>query len=481
MKDMIEQELMPQIDEIRQISKWKSYEKYKASNSELLDAIPEHWVIGKLKQLCRKITRGNSPEYVDESQIPVINQACIHQEALRLENVKYQKEVDVSKWKGCLSYGDVLINSTGTGTLGRVTLFNLDGTWLADSHVTIVRSNTAVITPSYLVYLMHSPLYQRYIYTTMVSGSTNQIELSKELLKSSDIIVPSRSEQQAIAVFLDRETAKINTLIAKREHMIELLQERRTAVINQAVTKGLHPAVKMKDSGVEWLREIPEHWEVRRIKHGIHSIIQGWSPLCENRLADAGEWGVLKVGCVNGTEFDELEHKALPKETEPIPDLEVKAGDILISRANTRELLGSTSIVRNIRPRLLLCDKLYRLKVDQGILVPEFFVLIMGSSAIRYQIERDATGASSSMQNISQFTILNLILSVPPVSEQKTIVSYLYQETTKIDKLISRIEQSIQKLKEYKVALISAAVTGKIDVRNEVDAINAQSAENVAG
>src|SRR5205085_2864439 len=125
----------------------------------------------------------------------------------------------------------------------------------------------------------------------------------------------------------------------------------------------------------------------------------GWSPSCENRVADADEWGVLKVGCVNGTAFNENENKALPKDLKPIPGLEIKLGDILMSRANTRELLGSASIVRNVRPRLLLCDKLYRLRINQEILLPDFFVLIMRSSTVRFQLERDATGASSSMQN----------------------------------------------------------------------------------
>ena len=240
--------------------------------------------------------------------------------------------------------------------------------------------------------------------------------------------------------------------------------------------KGLNPDVPMKDSGAEWLGEIPAHWEARRLKHSIDSIEQGWSPSCENRLADAEEWGVLKVGCVNGIEFNDDEHKALPKDVEPISELEIKTGDILMSRANTRELLGSASIVRQVRPRLLLCDKLYRFKINSKVLEPEFFLISMKTSIIRFQLERDATGASSSMQNVSQSTILNLILPQPDIKEQEEIVSFLNIETTKIDKLISRIQDGIKKLKEYSTALISAAVTGKIDVRGEVADMSAEDA-----
>jgi len=118
-----------------------------------------------------------------------------------------------------------------------------------------------------------------------------------------------------------------------------------------------------KDSGVEWLGEIPAHWKTKRVKHCLKLIEQGWSPSCENRIAEDDEWGVLKVGCVNGAEFNPDENKALPADLEPCQELEIKPGDVLMSRANTRELLGSTSVIKSVRPRLLLCDKLYRLKV----------------------------------------------------------------------------------------------------------------------
>src|SRR6266516_3905771 len=256
-------------------------------------------------------------------------------------------------------------------------------------------------------------------------------------------------------------------LFEEEERLIELLQEKRAVLISLAVTKGLDPSVPMKDSGVEWLGEIPAHWEVKRMKFCLASIEQGWSPTCENRPAEIDEWGVLKVGCVNGIEFHANENKALPAETQPISDLEIKQGDVLVSRANTRELLGSASVVKQVRPHLLLCDKLYRLYILPKTVNPTYLVLAMGSSIIRFQLERDATGASNSMQNISQGTILNLAIPLPDMLEQHTIVDHLNIETAKIDALISRIRDGTEKLKEYSSALISAAVTGKIDVRGE--------------
>jgi type I restriction enzyme S subunit len=311
-------------------------------------------------------------------------------------------------------------------------------------------------------------------------GSTFK-ELAKESLESTLMLQPSRGEQIAITVFLDRATQKIDALVAKKERLIELLQEKRAALITHAVTKGLPStssgqvthSVPMKDSGVEWLGQIPAHWSVKRLKFSLRSIEQGWSPSCLNRTADLDEWGVLKVGCVNGTEFNPEEHKALPVELSPIPELEVEPGDILMSRANTRELLGSAAVVEAVRPKLLLCDKLYRLKVANQEVDRRFLVLVLGSANSRFQMEREATGASGSMQNIGQETVRNILLPIPPVQEQEAIVGSLAGETAKLDALIAKVREGIEKLKEYRTALISAAVTGKIDVRQAVTTASA--------
>jgi type I restriction enzyme S subunit len=218
-----------------------------------------------------------------------------------------------------------------------------------------------------------------------------------------------------------------------------------------------------KDSGVEWLGEIPEHWKTKRVKHCLKLIEQGWSPSCENRIAEDDEWGVLKVGCVNGAEFNPDENKALPADLEPCQELEIKPGDVLMSRANTRELLGSTSVIKSVRPRLLLCDKLYRLKVNVSVVNSDYLVLSLGSTVARFQMERDATGASSSMQNIGQDTVQNLVLPLPDLVEQQAIASFLDRETAKIDALIAKKERLIELLQEKRTAIISHAVTKGLD------------------
>ncbi|HKK74723.1 MAG TPA: restriction endonuclease subunit S [Saprospiraceae bacterium] len=276
--------------------------------------------------------------------------------------------------------------------------------------------------------------------------------------------VPSLPEQRSIAAFLDHKCALIDRFIEKKTRLIELLKEQKQAIINRAVTKGLDSEVPMKPSGIDWLGDIPAHWEVVQLRRLIRKIEQGWSPLCENRIANKNEWGVLKVGCVNGLVFNSNEHKTLPANLNPKQEYEISQGDVLMSRANTKELLGSASLVKDVRSKLLLCDKLYRLHLKNNV-DKEFFVYSLRNHSTRIQIESSATGASDSMQNISQGKVLSLWLTIPSKKEQKEILYYINQELTRISSLGSKIEKELNILQEYKITLIAEAVTGKIDVR----------------
>jgi type I restriction enzyme S subunit len=222
---------------------------------------------------------------------------------------------------------------------------------------------------------------------------------------------------------------------------------------------------KYKDSGVEWLGEVPEGWEVQKVKHLVLSIEQGWSPQCEGAPAQEDEWGVLKVGCVNGGIFDPTENKLLPSEMEPDSKLAVAAGDLMISRANTRELVGSAAVAERYYPKLMICDKLYRLRFRPSHCSPRFVSYYLGCDAVRGQIELSATGASSSMLNIGQSTILDLSIAAPPFENQLSIVEFLGRELQKIEELVAEQQRLMELLKEKRQAVISHAVTKGLNPR----------------
>ncbi len=290
--------------------------------------------------------------------------------------------------------------------------------------------------------------------------------IEQELLGSSRLPIPPLPEQTQIAAFLDHETAKIDRLIEKQEELIRLLKEKRHAVISHAVTKGLNPHAPLKDSGIEWLGQVPAHWRVLPLRYLITNIEQGWSPQCENRPAEDNEWGVLKVGCGNRDQFDPKEQKALPYNLRPETNHEVKAGDILVSRGNSLELVGMATFIEQVRSRLLLSDLLYRFQPQRECADGEFLVSSLRSPHVRFQIESEATGTSPSMKKIGQENIRGLIVATPPLEEQRAIVKFIKVATAKLDILTADVHKAVTLLQERRTALISAAVTGKIDVRH---------------
>jgi type I restriction enzyme, S subunit len=191
---------------------------------------------------------------------------------------------------------------------------------------------------------------------------------------------------------------------------------------------------------------------------------QGWSPQCFNYPAENDQWGVLKVGCVNGYKFSPSENKVLPPNLKPIADLEVKHKDILISRANTLELVGSAACAINPRSKLIMSDKIFRVLVNETQVIPEYFVLLLQVKMARKQIEAGANGASFSMQNIGQDIIKNLWMPVPPIEEQREILNFITNFSDQQHQLVASIMQESQALKELKQVVIAKAVTGKIKI-----------------
>lgn len=253
-----------------------------------------------------------------------------------------------------------------------------------------------------------------------------------------------------IADFLDRETARLDALVAEKERWLDLLAEKRRALITRAVTRGL------RDQSIPLLR----------LKWLLDGIDTGFTPDSYNYPAQEGQHGVLKSGCVNGGVFDPNENKLLADDVDPPANLEVKVCDILMSRASgSSELIGSVAQVRE-QPaaKLYLSDKTFRLRVKKAICDAEFLVLGMGSTFLRGQLSQIISGAEGLAKNLPQNDIRELLMPFPPLPEQRSIVAHISAETAKLDALRTATERTIELLKERRGALIAAAVTGKIAV-----------------
>ncbi len=290
-------------------------------------------------------------------------------------------------------------------------------------------------------------------------------KVNRETLAPIPLLRPPVKEQSQIAKFLDYETAKIDALIEKQQQLIALLKEKRQAVISHAVTKGLNPDAPMRDSGVEWLGEVPEHWRVGQLRRWIREMEQGKSPECESRPAEGTEWGVLKTGCVNGGFYAEQENKALPPHLSPVERYEVQDGDVLMSRASgSTELIGSVAFVNVTRPRILLSDKIFRLHFEANV-DGRYFTYLMASSYMRSSIVRAISGAEGMANNITKTAVLGFPVAFPPIDEQQSIAAHINNANSRILELTESASKMLALLTERRTALISAAVTGKIDVR----------------
>lgn len=289
-------------------------------------------------------------------------------------------------------------------------------------------------------------------------------ELSGSALAGLKIPLPSQiDEQRQIAEYLDRETGQIDALIAKQEQLVETLTERRQAVIAQAVTRGLDPAVELKDSESAALGWVPTHWVSSRLKNVIASQTSGTSVNASDIPAEAGDVGVLKTSSVSTGRFKPQQNKTVLSEEKLRLRCPVEAGTILVNRANSPAYVGAAVYVDRNVPQLFLSDKLWQItcrKVDS-----KFLAWWMQTKQYRDQVGFGVVGTSSSMQNLAYEDFREIRVAIPGVEEQCAIGDYIDSATSTIDALIAKAREMTVVLRERRQALISAAVTGKIDVR----------------
>lgn len=357
--------------------------------------------------------------------------------------------------------GDIVMNKmqAWNGVFGIA-----DQTGIVSPDYTVFRSKEGV-NSNYYLYLLKTQMYVGQFKWRSRGIGTAYLRLHTGHFYDVPLIFPSPEEQSKIASFLDHYTAKIDELISKKQRLSELLDEKLEVVISEAVTKGLSENPNLKESSVESLGKIPEDWEALRLKFILDKIEQGWSPQCEDRTADIEEWGVLKAGAAKNGRFLEDENKFLPLDQTPKTEYEVESGDLLMNRASgSPDLIGSVALVKDVRPRLLLCDKLFRLHIREERAKPEFLALALRSHPIRHQIVGAISGANGLANNLPQSEVKELALALPPLSDQEQIANNINEQEMSIRHLQNKIEEGISLLQEKRQALVTAVVTGQIDV-----------------
>ena len=425
----------------------KRYPEYKESGVKWIGEIPAHWKIEKIKHIATLVSEKSTPE------AGTIKISPENVESKTGKILDFYSSYDSSGVK--FQVGDVLFNKIRV-YLNKVVFAEYDGYSLGEM---IVMRPSLQSMGKYLFYFM---LSSRFIeYCDSISYGAKMPRTAVDDILNAQIPITSDKEQTQIANFLDQKTGKIDELIRIKERQIELLQEQRTALINQTVTKGLDPNVEMKPSGVAWVGGIPKDWDTVPLTKYLESIIdyRGRTP----EKTQDGRFLVTAKNIKNGQIDYEISQEFTPEDeyqrlmTRGRP----KIGDVLFT---TEAPLGEVANVDD--DSIALAQRIIKFRPKLDFLNPYFLKYWILSYSFQFDLQRYATGSTA--QGIKASKLCLLKLNLPPLKEQKQVVDYLDQKTEQTDELISEERRKIELLKEYRQSLISEAVTGKIDVRNEV-------------
>lgn len=444
------------------MAKYKAYPEYKTISNSWLDSIPKGWELLPLKYLCTSFVKDGpheTPVFLEEG-VPFLSVDGIQNNKLVFEGCRYISPSDHYRFsQKCKPVkGDVLLGKAAS--IGKVAL--------VDTSIEFnVWSPLAVITPirsclsKFIYYSFQTTMLQAQC--EVYSNSNTQKNLGMNTIDNLDFAMPSDKEASTISNFLDHEIAKIDNLIEKQNQLIDLLKEKRQAVISHAVTKGLNPDVSMKDSGVEWLGDVPEHWNVTKLKYACASIIAGpfGSSITKDMYVNDG-YKVYGQEQVIPNDFNIGDYFISPKDFYKLSRYEIKVGDILISCVGT---FGKIAVFPDwarpgiINPRLIKATLVPKMN-------PSFIREFLKSKVVSKQFELLSRGGTMGVINIA---ILNeIMISIPPIEEQNSINEFIYSQKKKFFELIDKANSQINFLQERRTALISAAVTGKMDVRDWV-------------
>lgn len=316
------------------------------------------------------------------------------------------------------------------------------------------------IHPYFMHHLFRTDLYTSHFKTRSTGVIDSRLRLYPESFLDTEVLIPSYEEQVQIANFLDHETAQIDTLIEKQQTLIQLLKEKRQAVISHAVTKGLNPDAPMKDSGVEWLGEVPEHWAVKRLKYISPKVGVGLVINPSTYTQDEGVYFIFG-GDVKAFSFDLTKTRRISQ----------KNSDILKpSQLHHRDLVsirvGYPGVTAVVTEELEGANCASIIIIRRGQFNSDWLCAAMNIWVGKQQVNNASYGAAQKQFNVSD--AIEFIFPVPPESEQNDIAVYVEESLKKFDELSNKAQLQIELLRERRTALISAAVTGKIDVRGWV-------------
>ncbi len=441
------------------IGRLQPYPRYEDSGTEWLREIPAQWQTKRLKFVAvepLKYGANESAETNDPNLPRFIRITDIKDDGTLHDNTFKSLPEEVAR-PFLLKQGDLLLARSGA-TVGKTFMYR--ESWGRACHAGYLircRVNPAFARPEFLAYFARSATYWGWLSSVFIQATIQNV--SAEKYANLLLPIPPLDEQSVIVRFLDRETARIDAMVARKERLIALLQEKRAALISHAVTKGLNPAAPIKDSRVAWLGQIPAHWQVgllkryAKIRYGLGQpppeLLDG-PPLI--RATN------IKSGKILEADMLRVDPAQVPESRDAI----LSAGEIIVVRSGA--YTGDSAI---IPPQYHEAISGY----DMVVTVKEGFSLYFAWQLLSPEVRQLQFGfccLRAAQPHLNAEELQATIVAVPPLNEQRAIANFLDRETAKLDALMSKIRTGIERLREYRTALVSAAVTGKIDVRGEM-------------
>ena len=429
----------------------KKYDTYIDSGIEWIGEIPS------IKNLLRnkyflKYIKGKNPEKLNSEGdgIPYVG-------ASELDNltgmVNYENYTEQLELPQCTN-SNVLVLWDGA----RAGLIGKNHCGAISSTVVKLEPDFNNINENYLFYYLKG--FEKFLYDK-VNGTTIP-HMNRDYIEEIKWIDFTIDEQQIIADYLDKKCGEIDKVVEAEKSVIEKLKEYKQSIITEAVTKGLDKSVPLKDSGIEWIGKIPQHWEVSKLKHYIKSIESGVSVNASDiPIKSENDIGILKTSCVSSFKFLIEENKEVNYDEYERVCCPVRANTLIVSRMNTPELVGACGYSAIDVNNIYLPDRLWQVFIEDKIIHVKYAYYYIICTFVRDYISSLSTGTSSSMQNISQGQFSSIYIPVSSLSEQQQIAEYLDKKCSEIDKAIADKEQLIEKFTEYKKSLIYECVTGK--------------------